>query len=114
MPRPLCSVLPRPKTCGLKDLAAFCEFRTRNKGRRPYILTVDRFGLGRTPTCRAQYQSAGRLKGGPNSTTDHDVARAMLRCAIEADGPIENAGGAGRDRTPAMIAAPTPSCPPSP
>jgi hypothetical protein len=52
MPPRLCTVLPRPKACGLEELAAFCEFRARNKGRRPYILTVDRFGLGRTPTHR--------------------------------------------------------------
>jgi len=41
----------------------------------------------------AQYQSAGRLKGGPNSTTDHDVARAVLRCAIEADDQLRTPAG---------------------
>jgi NAD(P)-dependent dehydrogenase (short-subunit alcohol dehydrogenase family) len=35
----------------------------------------------------------GRLKGGSNSTTDDDVARAVLRCAIEASDQLRTPAG---------------------
>jgi hypothetical protein len=52
MPPGLCTVLSRPKACRLKDFAAFYKCRAQNKKQRPYILTVDRFRLGLTPTYR--------------------------------------------------------------
>jgi NAD(P)-dependent dehydrogenase (short-subunit alcohol dehydrogenase family) len=47
-----------------------------------------------TPPYQAHLDAMrGRLKGGSNSTTDDDVARAVLRCAIEASDQLRTPAG---------------------